>query len=89
MAGAAETTLSCRLPVHGLSAFNRTGYCRHEGHIVAPNQAKKPAEAAGEIMLVNDVPGEECRIAVLQDGRLEHLFTERAATATSVRGPPS
>ena len=35
-------------------------------------------------MLVNDVPGEECRIAILRNGRLEELFTERAATATSV-----
>lgn len=40
--------------------------------------------SADEIMLVNDVPGEECRIAILRNGRLEDLFTERAATATSV-----
>jgi ribonuclease E len=40
--------------------------------------------SADEIMLVNDVPGEECRIAILRNGRLEDLYTERAATATSV-----
>ena len=35
-------------------------------------------------MLVNDVPGEETRIAILEDGHLEELFVERAATASSV-----
>jgi ribonuclease E len=35
-------------------------------------------------MVVNDVPGEECRIAILQDGRLDDLYAERVATATSV-----
>ena len=35
-------------------------------------------------MVVNDVPGEECRIAILRDGRLDDLFAERTATATSV-----
>ena len=44
----------------------------------------KQDASPGEIMLVNDVPGEECRIAIVRDGRLEDLFTERAATATSV-----
>lgn len=39
---------------------------------------------ASELMVVNDVPGEECRIAILRDGRLDDLFAERAATATSV-----
>jgi ribonuclease E len=47
------------------------------------NTTKQDA-SKGEIMLVNDVPGEECRIAIVRDGRLEDLFTERAATATSV-----
>ena len=37
-----------------------------------------------ELMLVNDVPGQECRIAILRNGRVEDLFTERVATATSV-----
>src|SRR5215210_7007046 len=35
-------------------------------------------------MIVNDSPGEECRIAILQHGHLEELFTERTATATNV-----
>jgi ribonuclease E len=35
-------------------------------------------------MVVNDSPGEECRIAILEDGHLEELFTERTTTATNV-----
>ncbi len=37
-----------------------------------------------EVMVVNDSPGEECRIAILQDNHLEELYTERTATATNV-----
>ncbi|MBL9147069.1 MAG: translation initiation factor IF-2 N-terminal domain-containing protein [Phycisphaerae bacterium] len=37
-----------------------------------------------QVMLVNDVPGEECRIAVLENGRLEALFIEREGTTTNV-----
>lgn len=35
-------------------------------------------------MIVNDSPGEECRIAILQNGHLEELYTERSSTATNV-----
>jgi ribonuclease E len=35
-------------------------------------------------MVVNDSPGEECRVAILQDNHLEELYTERTATATNV-----
>jgi ribonuclease E len=37
-----------------------------------------------QVMVVNDVPGEECRIAVLEDGKLEQIFAERESTATNV-----
>ncbi len=37
-----------------------------------------------EVMVVNDSPGEECRIAILQDNHLEELYAERTATATNV-----
>ncbi len=37
-----------------------------------------------EMMVVNDSPGEECRIGIQQDGHLEELYTERTATATNV-----
>ncbi len=30
-------------------------------------------------MLINYVPGEECRIAIVEDGKLEELYTERAS----------
>ena len=47
--------------------------------------ARKPTSVGtSTLMVVNDVPGEECRIAMLQEGRLDDLFAERAATATSV-----
>ncbi len=35
-------------------------------------------------MVVNDLPGEECRIAVVRDQHLEELYTERTSQATSV-----
>ncbi|HWB18903.1 MAG TPA: Rne/Rng family ribonuclease [Phycisphaerales bacterium] len=44
---------------------------------------KKKTEA-NELMIVNDIPGEECRIAVIADGHLEELYTERTSTATNV-----
>ncbi|MBT5365501.1 MAG: Rne/Rng family ribonuclease [Phycisphaerae bacterium] len=37
-----------------------------------------------EIMIVHDDPGIETRIAILEDGRLEELYTERTRTATGV-----
>ncbi|MGA1516647.1 MAG: translation initiation factor IF-2 N-terminal domain-containing protein [Phycisphaerales bacterium] len=36
------------------------------------------------VMIANDTPGEECRIAILDQGRLDGLSTERVATATNV-----
>jgi len=35
-------------------------------------------------MLINDTPGEECRIAIIQDGRLEELYQERASSESHV-----
>ena len=46
--------------------------------------APKKQVDADELMIVNDSPGEECRIAILQDGYLEELYTERTASATAV-----
>ncbi|TVQ56785.1 MAG: Rne/Rng family ribonuclease [Phycisphaerales bacterium] len=46
--------------------------------------AKNAKIEPDELMIVNDLPGEECRIAVLQDNHLEELFTERTSTATNV-----
>jgi len=37
-----------------------------------------------QLMIVNDVPGDECRIAVVENGRLEALFMERAGGGTHV-----
>lgn len=35
-------------------------------------------------MLINYVPGEECRIAIAEDGRLEEFYQERASTESHV-----
>ena len=35
-------------------------------------------------MLVNEIPGEECRIALLENSRLDEYFVERASSATVV-----
>ncbi|MBS0196395.1 MAG: Rne/Rng family ribonuclease [Planctomycetes bacterium] len=35
-------------------------------------------------MLINYVPGEECRVAIVEDGKLEELYVERFATASRV-----
>ncbi|MBI1338570.1 MAG: Rne/Rng family ribonuclease [Phycisphaera sp.] len=35
-------------------------------------------------MLINYVPGEECRIAITEDGRLEEFYQERAGTESHV-----
>jgi len=37
-----------------------------------------------KIMLINTAEGHECRIAILEEGRLEELFTERTASAGAV-----
>ena len=42
------------------------------------------AEKGSRLMLVDEVPGESCRIAVLEKGRLEELFVERAQSSTAV-----
>ncbi|MEM8756256.1 MAG: Rne/Rng family ribonuclease [Planctomycetota bacterium] len=49
---------------------------------------KAPAAAAGKPvkkqMLITYVPGEECRVAILEDGILEEYHAERPATANRV-----
>ncbi len=38
---------------------------------------ERPARHANRDMIINNADGDECRIAILQDGRLEELFIER------------
>jgi ribonuclease E len=54
-------------------------HTRRDAHV-----APKKTIDADELMIVNDSPGEECRIAILKDNHLEELYTERTATATNV-----
>ena len=42
------------------------------------------APLGSRLMLIDEVPGESCRIAVLEKGRLEELFVERAQSSTAV-----
>ena len=37
-----------------------------------------------QLVIVNDVPGDETRIAILEQGKLSQYFSERAATSTNV-----
>jgi ribonuclease E len=54
---------------------------KRSGGAAAAIPARKPAQS---LMLVNDRPGEECRVAILESGRLEALFIERESSATNV-----
>ncbi|HBS28119.1 MAG TPA: ribonuclease E [Phycisphaerales bacterium] len=42
------------------------------------------SSATKQQMVINYVPGEECRVAVLEDGRLEEFHTERAGSVSFV-----
>jgi len=52
-------------------------------HAVVESDGKAPADRSS-IMVVNDSSGEECRIAILQKGRLDAIFAERGTTVTQV-----
>jgi len=41
-------------------------------------------EKPKQLVIVNDVPGDETRIAILEQGKLVQFFSERAATSTNV-----
>jgi len=59
---------------------------RSRGATIDPaTRGAKPSVRRKLVMLVNDVPGEECRIAIVDEhGRLETYFAERETTATNV-----
>ena len=45
----------------------------------SPKRSSKPASGVKKEMLINAAQPEECRIAILEDGVLEELYTERAS----------
>ena len=51
---------------------------------MATKKKTQSSAAPTEVMVVNDVPGEECRVAILHDGHLEELYAERTGSATNV-----
>ena len=76
----------------GVSEFlEETGASVAEGEAPADGTttaASKPVRvekrARDTVMIVNDAPGDECRIAFARGRRLESYFAERASTATNV-----
>jgi ribonuclease E len=60
---------------------------QHEGPAVAAEAAEveaAPAVAPKREMIINTVQREECRIAIIQDTRLEEIYLERAAAENHV-----
>ncbi|HLP85291.1 MAG TPA: Rne/Rng family ribonuclease, partial [Phycisphaerales bacterium] len=47
-------------------------------------KSEKSANTPFTQMLINYVPGEECRVAIMEDGKLEELHVERFASASRV-----
>src|SRR4051812_22967370 len=47
-------------------------------------ESKAAAKAQSTQMLINYVPGEECRVAVVEDGKLEEFHAERASSISRV-----
>jgi len=52
--------------------------------VARKRKSSKSDTQPAQLMVVNDVPGEECRIAILENGRLEELYSERTSQATNV-----
>ena len=52
------------------------------GHFEIDSEAMEPL--GGREMVINVSAGDECRAAILQDGRLEELFIERASSQSHV-----
>ncbi|MEP0847044.1 MAG: Rne/Rng family ribonuclease, partial [Phycisphaerae bacterium] len=50
----------------------------------APESQAAPAPAARKEMIINVVPHEECRISILEDGRLQEIYLERASAENHV-----
>lgn len=50
----------------------------------APTSARKAGFMPESQMLINYVPGEECRVAIVEDGKLEELYVEQFARASRV-----
>jgi ribonuclease E len=62
------------------SQKSERGGAKAEGKHEGKAEAKGPASQ----MLINYVPGEECRVAIVEDGKLEELHVERFSQASHV-----
>lgn len=64
---------------------NRSGKRGHHRSIRKADVSQvAEATAGGRVMLVNVTEGEECRIAIIHQNRLEELFIERASNGSHV-----
>ncbi len=68
-----------KTPTTAKASTSRT---RRTSRVATPRASSD--DKASRQMLINVSEGDECRIAVLLDGRLEELFIERAATVSHV-----
>ena len=70
----------------GKQKSSERGRSRRSGrrHGDALPEAESGPTPENRVMLVNEIPGEECRIALLENGRLDEYFVERASSATVV-----
>ena len=83
--GTAKRAASRRRGKAGRSEPGRPATRRKRGSSSAEEIIPLAAPSQGPVrILVNDIPGEECRIAIAENGRLQGYFAERSATATSV-----
>jgi ribonuclease E len=60
------------------------GEVRVERESQAPERAAPAGGAGVREMIINAIPREECRIAILQGGRLEEIYMERATAENHV-----
>jgi len=66
-----------------IACLSHVLFARMEQRPLAKEKNKSSSDIS-ELMVVNENPGEECRIAILQDHHLEELYSERAGSATDV-----
>ena len=66
---------------------SRRGKGKGEAQEAEPTKAAEPAEEPAEglkEMIINVVPREECRIAIMDEGKLQEIYLERASSENHV-----
>ena len=60
------------------------GEAKSEVKTEAKSEGRGEGKGPASQMLINYVPGEECRVAIVEDGKLEELHVERFSQASNV-----